>query len=460
MKKILAVLLLVIVSIPFLLSFEVENRYRGLLSELENSGYQLTSHEYDRGFFHSVAKSNLSLPVQSPQGTNTSIDVTIVSDIVHGPYSPSLGWFGGIAQFETVFYQQDKPLFPAELQASINTSIEFSGDGLTKINLPALEEPMKFDNKLLIGFSGLEGEVHFNSIKGNIDILLTSKGMDITSKGEGKLAIGAISLQSYAERGIEGILLGKGNFNIDSFMMNDFKRGLNLNINNIKVQTNTYAVNKNINMLANYEVEALIIDEVKYGPANLEIELTSVSAEAMARIQENVKELQRNKIKPEEMGVAFMGSVMSVLPAVFEQNPTVSINKLEIVTPEGTSKLEFSLKANNMTVVDLSTGPKFLNKLIADASIQVPEVLVKKILSQSVRQRITAALASEDKEIDALALEELVAQQVEIQLGGFLTQGFIEKNEANIETYITSRASLKEGLLNVNGKVLPLPVAQ
>ena len=67
LRNLIIIFVALLVLLPYFLGFEIKSRYRGLLSEFENAGYQLASHEYDQGFYHSQARSVLSIPVYTPQ---------------------------------------------------------------------------------------------------------------------------------------------------------------------------------------------------------------------------------------------------------------------------------------------------------------------------------------------------------------------------------------------------------
>jgi len=459
MKK-LTLLIIVIVALllllPYLLGFEIENRYRGILAQFEDAGYELESHEYDRGFYRSQARSVISVPVQTPQGSTASVGVMLVSDIVHGPYTTSLQWIGHIAEFDTVLYQQDKPLFPDALQAQIHTVIEFSGNGRTDLNIPALEKPLEIDQRLFLEFSGLEGLVDFNVIEGEITIDMQSDGLGITSPGQGKLVIGNIQVQSQSMRGIAGLMLGTGNFAIANVGLTDSQRDIQLEVEDISINANTFAVKNNINMLASYSVGKVIAGQQTYGPAVVEVELTAISAEALATIQENISELKSQPIAPQQQGMAMMGVVMSVLPALLEQSPAMALKKLEFNTPQGKVEANFSLKAEDMTVDDMDAADKLLAKLSGEAFIQIPEVLARQLMANNMRQNVQLALSNSEKTMQPHEVDELVSNQVNAQLDGLIGQRLIERKGSSL----VSVARLKAGILTINGQTLALPPLQ
>lgn len=461
MKKarlLVVVLLAMLILLPYMMGFEIRSRYRGLLSQFEDMGYQLVSHEYDQGFFEAQARSELAIPVYSPQGESSEFKFKIVSDIIHGPYTLS-GWLGDLTRFKSSFYQNDKPVFPADMNSQIETVIAFSGDGKTVVNLPALDKTLEIDNNLFLDFSGLQGQIDFNVVEGKIVIVADTDGLKLYSPGQGLLQIGKVKVKSDSSRGIADLMLGNGVFDIERFSMKDSQRDFQVNVENIIASADTYAEGSNVNLKANYKVGSILVNEERYGPVIFEMEFTSISAEAMARLQQSIQEMQQNQLPPEQQGMAVMGTLMSIMPAILEQNPGMEFKRIEVNTPQGAIKASLSIKADSVSITDIAASDKLFQKLLGDARMQVPETLVRQMLENVTRQQIMAGLASGEQVIempDPEEIQTLVDQQVTAQLDGLIGQGFLERNNGNL----VAVASLKSGLLSVNGKMIPLPAMQ
>lgn len=460
LRLLIIVILSAVILLPYMLGFEIKSRYRGLLSQFEESGYQLASHEYDQGFYHSQARSVLALPVYTPEGKQADIRIKVVSDITHGPYTLEQGWIGDLTRFTTNFFHADKALFPAEYQDQVTTTMAFNGDGKTSIDLPALTAPITFENNISLDFKGLQGQVDFNVIEGKVLAEATAEGLTFSSPGQGRLQLGKVILKSDSSRGIADLMLGKGEFTIDAVSMNDFKRDLNVQVSDIAISADAYEQNETVNMTAEYAVQSLVMNREHYGPAVIELELHSIAAEAMGRIQENLREMQQQHIPPEQQGMAMMGVFMSVLPALLERNPGFSLKKMEINTPDGKVLANLSLTADSMSIADISVADNMLKKLVGEASLQIPEKLLKKMMMSASRQEIYAQLLQQKKDTgempDISQVEQLVEQMATAQLDGLLAQGLLERKADDI----VSVASLKEGHFSVNGQVLSLPGAQ
>lgn len=469
MKKLrilIVVVLLAALLLPYFLGFEIKSRYRGLLAQFEEAGYQLTSHEYDQGFYHAQARSVLSLPLPTPEGQSSVIDLKLVSDIKHGPYTLSDGWIGDLARLTTNFFVDDKPVFPENMSSEIFTTLAFSGDGKTLINLPALESPLELDNDMKMDFAGLEGQVEFNVVKGIVIATASSNGLKFYTSDQGELVIGKIHIDSDSRRGIADLMLGQGRFDVASVKIKDRLRGINVNLDKLSVSAKTEAEDEAINMQASYAVDAVDVDGQRYGPALVEVALDSVAAEAMARIQQGITEMQQQQVAPEQQGIAMMGVFMSVMPTILEQNPELALRKFEIKTPQGMIRANLSLKAQNMTIADINVADQFLQKLSGDASLQIPENLLRQMMANTSRQQLQAELMRQYESSaaeaphaelpDAQQIDSMVEQQVDNQLEFMISQGFLERRGSDL----VALASLKAGLLSVNGKMVPIPGVQ
>lgn len=460
MKKlrILVVLLLVVVLVlPFLVGFEIENRYRGILAEFEAAGYQLDKHEFQRGFYQSSSESVLSVPVNVPNAEIKSLSVTIKSQLQHGPYNLN-GWQGWLTQISTNLFYDGQALVPGTNASAIVTTIEFNSNGRTLIDIPALEKPARLENNLTFEFSGANGSIDFNLVAGSMDIKLVSNGLNFYESGKGRIDIGKISLNSNSQRGLSELMLGSGVFIIDAVRINDIATGFKLGLQTVKIDADTVANGSNVDFVANYGFQKLTIDAnsdaQQYGPALLSLEMKSIPAEVIARLQENIRELQQKQVPPQQQGMAVMGVMMSVLPAVMEQNPQFNIPKFSLQTPQGLVTANLSLKAQDMKVTDLGAAPLMVEKLLGKAELSLPENLVRQMMKGMARQQIMQGLKRRNnaEPVTAKQLKQLVDQQVDSQLEMVLRQGFIEKNGDKLQ----SSASLKAGLLSVNGKMIPL----
>jgi uncharacterized protein YdgA (DUF945 family) len=459
MKKLsllIALALVVSVLVPFGLGYEIESRYRGLLAEFESAGYRLQEHNYERGFYASKARSTLNIPYSNMDGQPASLQFEIVSDIAHGPLTPELGWFGDLARFQTTFYHENKPVFPEQLNASIETRLMFSGDGRTTLAMPAFAEPLLLEDGVTrVSFHGLSGTIDFNVVKGTLGTDLHSEGLIVQEADKGNLAIGRISMVSEGARGIEDLMMGRGSFKIERISFAQPASAVDFDLENIEIAADSSESGETIGLTALYAVEKLRFGEMKFDNARLELELSSLNARALSQMQQSMQEMQQNlPADPQQQGLLIMAEMMKVLPTLLKDDPGFAIKTLQITTPEGMVKADFSMQSKGMTIVDLNDPVKLISKLNGAASVVVPELMVREMLTQSTRQELMAGLARNDStQLSEEQINELVNMQVDIQISGFLEQNLIQRDGSNLR----ASASIRDSQVKVNGKPFAMP---
>ncbi len=461
MKKLNVIILLLLIAVaaaPFGLGFEIEHRYRGLLAEFESAGYQLKEHNYERGIYSSKASSVISIPVLSADEAPGEISVRLDSDIAHGPYSPELGWFGDLAQFNTYFFYDDKPVFPENLATDVQTRLLFNGDGQTNINMPALAELVQVDENLKMDFKGMQGVIDFNVVNGHIKINLHSEGVSFDGADQQVVAkITGIKLISDSQRGIADLMLGDGALTIDSAFFADYSTGMATEMSGLEIGGKTVTTGETIALLAHYAVDKMRVNDDSYEQARVEIEFSSLNAAAIASLQQSIRDLQADlPADPQQQNMLLMAEMMKVLPSLLKDDPGFAIKTLQVKTDEGLVKAGFSIASKGMTIVDINNPLMILPKLEGEVSLQLPEAMVRKIMLQSMRQEIITGLAKKQDSPDMTdaQIDELVNQQIDIQLQGVIDQELVKRSGDDL----LAKASLKAGKVTVNGKPFNMPL--
>jgi len=460
MKKIVVLILLVAVVVagaPFILGFEIESRYRGLLAQFEEAGYELTAHDYQRGVFNSEAVSDLEIPMMTAEGQNEPLKFKLISHIMHGPYSPDAGWFGQLAQFKTDIHYQDKPIFPEQMNANMQTTLMFNGDGQTSFDMPAFLEPMQLDDGVLLTFSGVNGVFNFNVVSGHFDSRFDSAGFSVNSPGQGQITLKDIQLQSVADRWLEDLMLGGGFARVGMLSFNDQTDGFAMNMQGLEVGADTSAGEKTIDMTINYAVDAIELPGEKLGRSEIELQFSSLDAKAIASIQQALKVFQKNDgLTADQKMTALMGSLMAASPSLLQHDPKFAITKMNIATPEGLLKAAFSLGTKGMTIADINMLPLAMAKILADINLQVPENVVIDGMFEYFRPQLALQLqaqSQDDAEITAETIDDATHEFVKLQLESVIEQKLVERQG----DMLSVSASMKDGSISVNGKPMALP---
>jgi uncharacterized protein YdgA (DUF945 family) len=422
---------------------------------MQQSGMEVVSDEYRRGWFGSSSKTKLRFtsPSETKEG---SFEFTMLNDIVHGPLSPDGGL--ALASIGTSFMVDDKALFPGEENRVMQTNIGLDGSGKTVIAVP----PLKFADKPgrpEIQFSGADGTVLFDTGLKQFEMDLKMPQFWVGGdKGE-TLKITEVELKSNSKAGLYSLFLGNGDFLIKQIEFSNPKKEVAVKIDAINISGDTRENDGNLAFSANYAVDAVKVNDVVYGPAQFEMEFANISAEVVSKLQKEIQEMQALKLTKEQESMAVMNLMLGAGPDILKANPKMAIKRLFVKTPDGDIDGTLSIAANGLQWKDIGNFQSVLKKLEADAAITVPEKIVNVVMEMQAKAAMTKQIEQRKKlghEIAEPSKEEmgqLVKQMAGQQLEFFLQQELVKREGTNIST----KAKLADGLLSVNGKTVPLP---
>ena len=458
MKKIvilLTILVVVLFMAPGLIGFKVQSRHQEVISRMQQSGMEVVSDEYRRGWFGSSSKTKFRLATPS-EAKKGSFEFTMLNDIVHGPLSPDGGL--ALARIGTSFMVDDKALFPGEENTVMQTNIGLDGSGKTVIAVPALKLADK-PGRPEIQFSGADGTVLFDTGLRQFEMDLKMPQFWVGGdKGE-TLKITEVELKSSSKAGLYSLFLGNGNFLVKQIEFSNPKNEVAVKIDAINISGNTRESDGNLAFTASYAVDAVKVNDVVYGPAQFEMEFANISAEVISKLQKEIQEMQALKLTKEQESMAVMNLMLGAGPDILEANPKMAIKRLFVKTPDGDIDGTLSIAANGLQWKDIGSFQSVIKKLEADAAITVPEKIVKVVMEMQAKAAMTRQIEQRKKlghEIatpSAEEMDQLVKQMAGQQLEFFLQQELVKREGANIST----KAKLADGLLSVNGKTVPLP---
>lgn len=452
------VVLGLVLGVPAIVGFKVEDRYQLVIDRAQQRGLNIKAHDYQRGWFSSSATTRflLTRPGQGAQsGDPKSLELTLDSVIAHGPLiSSGLG----LAEIDSAIKFGERAVFPPDYPARMHTLVEFAGNGVTEIELPASEIPASTDLPG-ISFGGLSARISFAADRGGLDINLTAKGLQLGDGDKKLVELGELLLKSNTSTSASGLLLGTGEFTLQRFYVRDVETGGQVTISGIAVDVQSSEESEQVRAAANYHVESITAGDKRYGPGKLKVELGQLSAPVMVRLQQALEEINGKVMPDTERGMALMGVMMSIAPELLKTDPFISIKPLQLVTPDGTVDGEIMLRGDGLALADLSNLQSLTGKLVADLSLRMPEKLLRAMLIQQTRLKLeqqmkfVAEQGGEVPDLDQAQLQQLVELRVDEQIDQWLLQEVVERDGEDLATVV----SLSSGLLTVNGKTIPLP---
>jgi len=140
--------------------------------------------------------------------------------------------------------------------------------------------------------------------------------------------------------------------------------------------------------------------------------------------------------------------------ALLAKDPSVALDQLSFDMPEGRVAASFELRTVGLRAAELRNAQAALQRLQGKAALRLPEVVLAALLRQQGRQQL-AALAEEHGDAEqpsADEVEEAAGQYAAQQIETLVAQQILVRDAGAL----AFAAELRNGLLTVNGKSIPL----
>ena len=271
-----------------------------------------------------------------------------------------------------------------------------------------------------------------------------------------------LTLESQTASGLSGLRLGSGRLGVKRIDYADPKGGATVTVDSFGLSGGAREEGDNLAFDASYTLERVAVGEENYGPAELQIGFGNISAAATLRLQQGVREVQRKKLPQQQQGLAMLGMFMEVAPDLLRANPSISIKRLFVKTPHGVIEGGLSLVADGLQLDELGSMQALLRKIDADASIQLPEKLLRRALEMQAREKIREHMEMRKKmgeSSDTPSEQEIKALargMIEDRLEKLMEQGLLVRDGI----YLAADAELSGGLVSVNGKTIPIGIGR
>ena len=455
----LVIVAIVLVAAPGYIGYKVEGHYQALVEQFEKSGFRRMDSRFDRGWFNSSAQSQFSLQLPSEVGSAALAEplvFTLQSDVIHGPWIKTP--FSGLAEIESLILVGGENIFPADYPAKIHTLVSLDGSGKTQVDLPETEiEPT--GDRPAIQFGGLQGALQFDADFQDVNLDFNIPSINIGGQNNPVASINQVQINSHSWKNSSGLVLGDGRFTIGSVSAKP-ELGNGLTIEKINIEVDSEERDDKVSANASYRFQDLRVGGDRFGPAEMQLAFEQLPSAVLLSIQQVMEEISRKQMQPAQQQMAMMSLLFSNGPALLASDPRFSLNKLHVVTPEGVVEGDFTLQSVGLEWKDISNPKVIMEKLLANAHINIPQVYLKKLLTLQMQRQILQQYqarqqAGEEVELpNQTSLEELSAGMAEGQLESLLAQGLLRKES---DAY-TAQMNMEAGLLTVNGKSIPLQI--
>ncbi len=459
MKKLLVVILIlgaILAAAPIIVGIETETHYQEFVARIENNGFKVLDHQYQRGWLGAEAETRLQMSNSAGTGERQSqtprFGFLLKSDIAHGPMTAD-GL--GLAAINSQVHPLPGGALPESYSGKLHTFVALDGKGKTELSWPP-ETSAVGNSGDRASFGGLDGEILFdpNEERVNWDLMIPEVRF-ISSEG---VAVGfsGLGIDSRSWESQSGLTLGEGTLTLREISFSDGMADDTLRIEGFGLKVESSERNERVAAVADYSLSGLTTGDQVFGPGRIRLTLDQLSAEGLLRLQESISHVQRQPMAELQRRMATMSALMSVAPALLETDPKVTIDPLRLSTPDGVVDGRFSLASEGMTWDQVTSGAQALEKLSGSLSIKMPEAVFERLLEGWILSQLKRERLALGEQLDDGQNEEQIQNQAKIEAQSLFTslvrQQFVVHGNGEIATV----AALSSGLLTINGKVFPL----
>lgn len=456
MKKLLALFVLIVAAsavAPGLLATPTQHRYEAAVAQLEAAGYRVVEQTYARGWF--TADARLQLELALPEGRAAGTEpprVLVKTHAVHGPFLGDLERPFGLARLDSEIWLGSEPLVVGSGKAPLRTLIGFPGGVRVVVDVPARE--LAFEGGGL-ATAPVTGAFDFGPA-GQVavgDMSMPSLRFHASDGGAGELR--DLRFDVDVRRGPGGLPVGTWRFGLESLSIAPGAQAQAhpFALHAFTVRGTSEERDGAMDVAAEYHVGSVLAEGEKYGPFDLRLSAGRLAVDALARIQAAGEDALEAGASAEQRAQVLGIALLANADALFAKDPSVALDRLSLETPQGPVTASFELRAVGLRAAHLSNLEAALAHFQGKAALRLPAVVLDGLLRQQGRRQVTAQAekdgeampAQEDietaaREYAAQQIDTLVAQQVLVRDAGALAFA----------------ADLRNGLLTVNGKSIPL----
>jgi uncharacterized protein YdgA (DUF945 family) len=440
-----------------------EQQYLDTIEHASQAGYiQFTNESYDRGFLQSEARTTVGVPDLG--------NLTLVHVIRHGPLPLCTSPEGKcqlkplLAAIETSV--ELSPELRAELKEVIDefpeigsvksyTSLSLTGDGVTRLSIPPMQETVGKENVAVI-WEGLTGQITFTAdlkeFKGAVD----APGLEAVGD-KGNIRMTNLQSAFNIREDIQGLFLGDATFDLGLLEVaeKEGREETRFSMRGLKMMTKSEGAADTINYAMTMQVDKVMADDTPYGPGAFEMELRKIDAASLAKLQKDIGELQAefSRRPPKEVNQMMLAKYAEALPELMKASPEVEIIQVKLKTGQG----DFFGKAK--IVVDGSNAAALANPLFllsavkAHAELTVTDRLLKKFFQAEFEEDvIEAAKQTEVAELTDEEVTALATSKTETRLAELVEKNILVYKDGNFK----ASADYRAGTVTLNGRPVTL----
>lgn len=389
----------------------------------QTSGIYVDLQHYHRGWFTSDAKMkwNLHIPervVKNQDGQSTTVPaqdytVDMPLKVYHGPIifanksvQFGLGYAHTNLELPEQYQKQFGDFFTADStrpHLDVSVLVNYLNRSRLRINLPKFKLVAK-ENQGVFEWNGLTNDVTISSNLDHIDGDFEVEGMSF-KKDASSATVGKVTSDYDLEQTSEGLYIGEASVSIPSFVVTENDQKV-FDISDFKARSESDVEGGLFHTSFDASLKQLTSHGKVYGPGVVKVALKNLDAQILGQINAQANKMQQGT--DQERQQALM-TILPELPKLFSKGAIFEISEMSLAMPEG--KVHGTLHVA-LPQGDIGNPFELLQKVEGEGRLQVPTVVIKALMRESVKQKmqqqgnLPQAIADQMKQNDVQAPDQ------------------------------------------------------
>jgi len=435
----------------------IESTFNDLSQQTLKYPYlKITKQEFKRGLFSSTedlivefTPGMFDKPVAADAGDGTAdgapsapqkpLQLHFVSHIQNGPF-PGARFGAASIDTELVLDGDEKAaaekLFGKQSPLQIASKLGYLGGGSVVVTSPAFSSTMG-DNGDKLDWKGITVNADFSNGAREVQYKLNVPGLTAHTAEGLDVVMGAITGNADMQRvsADSTLYLGKAHLVADQLKVaNANEPAKSFELQKLALDSDSSAKNNFVDMVVQLGAKSLVTSKLTVNDIHYDYGLRHLDEPTLIKLIDSFNRPQKDQAQTPEDARANMLKVWKEFgPALLNNKPEVTIDRISFSTPDGEAKLTARAAIGDAVTENLDNFAALLPKLEASATISIPESMVTKLMAGSVSDPITQ-----------VQMEDGAKQQI----AAFESQGYLTRKDKIISTNF----DWKKGKALINGK--------
>jgi len=200
------------------------------------------------------------------------------------------------------------------------------------------------------------------------------------------------------------------------------------------------------------QLDGLVLVGQNFGPAHYDMELRNISEKGAVeyiKMIRDMRNMQLNRGRRNEIMARLGSQGMALADEILKRSPQFEISRASLVTPQGEIAGRLLVTFDGDDEINMKNPVILINRVHAEANVEVPEMLFKTVLAGIARRQLTTSLKAKGQEMpDETTLTTTAMSVMEQEIQSMEDNGFI----VNQGGHYTTTLLYDKGLLTVNGR--------